>query len=42
MKDIATIAVAIDATIVRTLLVPAIISLAEKTKWWPSKVPEKH
>jgi RND superfamily putative drug exporter len=34
------IAVAIDATIVRILLVPAIMSLAEKTNWWPSKIPQ--
>ncbi len=36
---ILAVAVAIDATIVRTFLVPAIMSLAEKTNWWPAKVP---
>lgn len=34
------IAVLIDTFIIRTILVPAIMSLAEKWNWWPKKVPE--
>ena len=34
------IAVLIDTFIIRTILVPAIMSLAEKWNWWPRKVPE--
>lgn len=33
------LAVAIDATVVRTFLVPAIMSLAEQTNWWPTTPP---
>jgi RND superfamily putative drug exporter len=33
------IAVIIDATVVRSFLVPAIMSLAEKSNWWPSRPP---
>jgi uncharacterized membrane protein YdfJ with MMPL/SSD domain len=36
---ILAIAVAMDATVVRAFLVPAIMSLAEKTNWWPSIPP---
>jgi RND superfamily putative drug exporter len=31
------IAVLLDATVVRILLVPAILSIADKWNWWPSK-----
>ena len=34
------IAVLIDTFIIRTILVPAIMSLASKWNWWPKKVPE--
>ena len=34
------IAVLIDTFIIRTILVPAIMALAEKWNWWPKKVPE--
>ncbi len=34
------IAVLVDTFIVRTILVPAIMSVAEKWNWWPSKKPE--
>jgi RND superfamily putative drug exporter len=34
------IAVLIDTFIIRTMLVPAIMALAEKWNWWPKKVPE--
>ena len=34
------VAVLIDTFIIRTILVPAIMSLAEKWNWWPKKVPE--
>ncbi|MFQ5979956.1 MAG: MMPL family transporter [Candidatus Heimdallarchaeota archaeon] len=37
---ILALAVAIDATVVRTFLVPAIMSLAERTNWWPAQVPK--
>ena len=33
------IAVLIDTFIIRTILVPAIMALAEKWNWWPKKVP---
>jgi RND superfamily putative drug exporter len=36
---ILALAVILDATVVRTFLVPAIMSLAEKTNWWPSNPP---
>lgn len=36
-----TIAVLIDAFLVRTLLVPAVMSLARRYNWWPSKPPEQ-
>nr|MDO8128589.1 MMPL family transporter [Candidatus Wukongarchaeota archaeon] len=29
----------IDATLVRTLLVPSVMSVTEKYNWWPSKPP---
>ncbi|MHA2308131.1 MAG: MMPL family transporter, partial [Candidatus Heimdallarchaeaceae archaeon] len=34
------IAVLIDTFIIRTILVPAIMSIAEKWNWWPGKKPE--
>ncbi len=34
------IAVLVDTFIVRTILVPAIMSIAEKWNWWPTKKPE--
>ncbi|MHA1685816.1 MAG: MMPL family transporter [Candidatus Heimdallarchaeaceae archaeon] len=34
------VAVLIDTFIIRTILVPAIMSVAEKWNWWPSKKPE--
>ncbi len=34
------IAVIIDTFVIRTVLVPAIMSIAEKWNWWPSKKPE--
>ena len=34
------IAVLIDTFVVRTILVPAIMSIAEKWNWWPAKKPE--
>jgi len=34
-------AILIDATIVRILLVPALISVADKWNWWPSRPPAK-
>jgi RND superfamily putative drug exporter len=34
------VAVLIDAFVVRTLLVPAIMSLAKRYNWWPSKPPQ--
>ncbi len=36
---ILAIAVLIDATLVRTFLVPAIMSVAENSNWWPSSPP---
>ncbi len=33
-----TFAVFLDTFVVRTLLVPAIMSIAEKLNWWPSKI----
>ncbi len=37
---ILTLAVLIDTFIIRTILVPAIMSLASKWNWWPRKLPE--
>jgi RND superfamily putative drug exporter len=34
------IAVLLDATVVRILLVPAIMSVADKWNWWPAKPPK--
>jgi uncharacterized membrane protein YdfJ with MMPL/SSD domain len=34
------IAVLVDTFIVRTILVPAIMSIAQKWNWWPTKKPE--
>ena len=34
------IAVIIDTFVIRTILVPAIMSIAEKWNWWPAKKPE--
>jgi uncharacterized membrane protein YdfJ with MMPL/SSD domain len=34
------IAVLIDTFIIRTILVPAIMAIAEKWNWWPGKKPE--
>jgi len=34
------IAVLIDTFIIRTILVPAIMALAEKWNWWPKKLPK--
>ncbi|MCG3258345.1 MAG: MMPL family transporter [Candidatus Heimdallarchaeota archaeon] len=33
-------AVLIDTFVIRTILVPAIMSIAEKWNWWPTKVPK--
>ncbi|MHA1303148.1 MAG: MMPL family transporter [Candidatus Heimdallarchaeaceae archaeon] len=33
-------AVLVDTFIIRTILVPAIMSLAEKWNWWPGKMPK--
>ena len=33
-------AVLVDTFVVRTILVPSIMSLAERWNWWPSKLPE--
>jgi len=35
------IAVLIDTFIIRTILVPAIMAIAEKWNWWPGKKPEQ-
>jgi uncharacterized membrane protein YdfJ with MMPL/SSD domain len=37
---ILTIAVILDTFIIRTILVPAIMSIADKWNWWPRKPPE--
>ncbi|GAI87513.1 unnamed protein product, partial [marine sediment metagenome] len=37
---ILTFAVLIDTFIIRTILVPAIMSIADKWNWWPGKKPE--
>lgn len=37
---ILTLAVLIDTFIIRTILVPAIMSLASRWNWWPRKLPE--
>ena len=34
------VAVLVDTFIIRTVLVPAIMSIAEKWNWWPGKKPE--
>jgi len=36
---ILAIGVFIDATLVRTLLIPPVMSITEKYNWWPSKPP---
>jgi uncharacterized membrane protein YdfJ with MMPL/SSD domain len=36
---ILTFAVLVDTFVIRTILVPAIMSIAEKWNWWPGKVP---
>lgn len=37
---ILTLAVLVDTFIIRTILVPAIMSLASRWNWWPRKLPE--
>ena len=37
---ILTIAVLLDTFVIRTILVPAIMSVADKYNWWPRKPPE--
>ena len=37
---ILTFAVLVDTFIIRTILVPAIMSIADKWNWWPGKKPE--
>lgn len=34
-------AVIVDTFVIRTILVPAIMSLAQKWNWWPSKLPKE-
>ncbi|MHA1828838.1 MAG: MMPL family transporter, partial [Candidatus Heimdallarchaeaceae archaeon] len=36
---ILTIAVILDTFVIRTILVPAIMYIAQKWNWWPSKKP---
>ncbi|MCE7742123.1 MAG: MMPL family transporter [Candidatus Heimdallarchaeota archaeon] len=37
---ILSFAVLVDTFVIRTIFVPAIMSIAEKWNWWPAKVPE--
>ncbi len=37
---ILTFAVLVDTFVIRTILVPAIMSIAEKWNWWPANIPE--
>ena len=37
---ILTFAVLVDTFVIRTILVPAIMSIAEKWNWWPANVPK--
>ena len=32
-------AVLVDTFVIRTILVPAIMSIADKWNWWPAKLP---
>ncbi len=34
-------AILIDATVVRILLVPALMSVADQWNWWPSRPPTR-